>query len=172
MRKINDEAENIKNLKKPAGAERPAGGISSDTLKGKKRGRPRDSADVWTTEHIAEVADKLWAYIERTACPSLPEFCYKNGIRRQRLYEFPELSEIRYYLHEKREAYYEKAGRTLTRDDGPRGAFINKALSNLGEFSWTDKSEFAGRVATTSPAADLSPADRAKWLEENGWARR
>jgi hypothetical protein len=110
------------------------------------RGRPKDSPDVWTAEHVAEVADAMWAYVEATDCPSLPEFCYKNCVHRRRIYEFEELLAVKDYLHAKRAAYLDKAGISLTREDGPRGAFIIRALANVGDHSMTEKTETTEHV--------------------------
>jgi len=111
-----------------------------------RRGRPMDSPDVWTPEHIAEVAERLWIYILKTDCPVLAEFCFDEGINRRRIYEFPELLEVKDMLLEKRAAYFDKAGRLLSREDGPRGAFILRALANVGGASMVEKSETTEHV--------------------------
>lgn len=109
---------------------------SSDSNTGVKRGRghPPNSPDVWTDARKAEVIKALKAYVEKTAVPSVAEFCYKNKVRKQRLYEFEEFQFWREMLTLKKEAAYEKLGRSLTRDHGSRGNFINLALAQLG---WT-----------------------------------
>lgn len=116
----------------------------------RRRGRPINTPDVWTPEHIAEVADNLWQYIERTACPSIPEFCYKHLVWRRYLYDVPELSELRELLHAKRAAYFDKSGRTLTREDGPRGAYIIRAAANVGDFSMVERTEVESTVKKTT----------------------
>jgi hypothetical protein len=128
-------------------AKRP---VAAPSTEPRGRGRPKDTPDVWTPAHIAEVADLLWAYTEATPCPLLAEFCYLNGVRRQRIFEFPELVEAKNYLQEKRAMYFDLAGRSLTRDDGPRGAFIIRALANVGAASMTEKTESFERVQSVN----------------------
>jgi hypothetical protein len=113
------------------------------------RGRPKDTPDVWTPAHIEEVASQFWDYIEATPCPSLAEFCFKSLVRRQRIYEIPELLELKEFLYAKRAAALEAKGFSLTREDGPRGAFICKAISNVGDFSMVEKTENVSRVQAT-----------------------
>ena len=115
-----------------------------------RRGRPKNTPDLWTPEHIEEVAEAFWAYVELTPCPLLAEFCYAQGVHRQRIYEFPELAEIKDMLYAKRAAYLDQAGLRLTRDDGPRGAYLIRASANLGEHSMTEKTENAERVTAVN----------------------
>lgn len=110
--------------KKPAGEKRPVG-------------HP-PTPDKWTPEFVAEMVARLESYTEKTAYPSLAEFCYQNRIHRKRLYEHPELDAARDRLLAKKEVYLEKAGLKLTKDQGSRGTFIIFALKQLG---WTDKHE-------------------------------
>lgn len=109
----------------------------TDAKKGRRKcvGRP---VSVWTPAFIAEVAAKLELYIEKTAIPSVAEFCAINRLSRQRLYEFEELAEPMEWLICKKEAGLERAGLRLTKDHGPRGSFIIFSLKQLG---WRDKQE-------------------------------
>lgn len=117
--------------------------------KGPGPGRPVGSADVWTPEHIAEVTAAIYAYVEKTACPSVAEFCYTHGVRIQRLSEFPSLGEARDALNAKRLAYIEKAGLKLNKDHGQRGTFLLRMAANVGAYSLTEKQdlEHSGSVA-------------------------
>jgi len=117
--------------------------LEAATAAGYKRpvGRPRDSDDVWTPEHIEEVADAMWTYIQETPCPSLAEMCYKLHLRHQRISEHRALMEMRDELHAKRLAFIEKQGMALTKDDGSRGTFLIKMAANVGQFSFVERQE-------------------------------
>lgn len=112
-------------------------------------GRPKDTPDVWTPEHVNEVAEAMWDYVQKTDCPSLAEMCFKLHLRVQRISEFPALGEMREALNAKRLAYLERAGMTLNKDHGQRGAFLLKMACNVGPFSFTEKQELehSGSVA-------------------------
>ncbi len=107
----------------------------------KKTKRPQGRPEVWTKEYCSEIADLLFAYTEKTDYPSIADFCFKNNIRKQRLYEQPELEAERERLLAKKEACLEKLGRSLTKEQGSRGSFIIFALKQLG---WKDKQEISG----------------------------
>lgn len=98
----------------------------------KKAGRPKGTPDVWTTERKAEVVAALKAYVEKTAYPSIADFCYKNLVRKCRLYEFEEFAFWREMLILKKTSVLEDMGRRLNRDHGSRGNFIALALGQLG----------------------------------------
>jgi hypothetical protein len=119
--------------KKPAEKAKPRGK--------KLRGRPLGTADIWTEEKILQVADLLWAYVEKTKYPSIAEFCYLNCISNQRLYEHLDIVAVKEMLLAKKASELEKAGMRITKAQGSRGAFIIRALANCGEFSMVDKSE-------------------------------
>lgn len=123
-----------------------------------------DFAQPWTPERIQRVLGELWEYIESNDCPTIPEFCYKYIVDRTALYQHEEFTQAKNLLIAKRAAYYENAGRILCKEDGPRGAFICKAVSNAGDFSWTDKSEVEHSGALTigeppKPSDLEEPAD-------------
>lgn len=98
----------------------------------KKMGRPPGTPDVWTAERKAEVVAALKSYVEKTAYPSIADFCYKNLIRKCRLYEFEEFAFWREMLILKKTATLEDMGRRLNRDHGSRGNFIALALGQVG----------------------------------------
>jgi hypothetical protein len=126
------------------------------------RGRPKDSPDVWTPEHIAEVAQQMWEYIESTDYPSIPGFCYLYGIRHQRLGEFEELRDMKDLLFAKRQANIERRGMRLGVGEGALGSFIQKLAANAGPFSLTDKTEVTEKTAQGSLLEALEEAHRAR----------
>jgi hypothetical protein len=115
------------------------------------RGRPKGTPDVWTPEHIEEVAQQLWDYIEATDCPTEAEFCYKFGIHFQRLCEIPELRFLKDFIFAKRQAYTISRGIALTKEQGPLGAFLAKLAANSGYFSLVEKSELTGKDGAPIP---------------------
>ena len=117
------------------------------------RGRPKDSADVWTPEYRAELADKLWAYIEATACPTEAEFCIKYLVHPRRMSDIEELKELMPYLFAKRQAYTIRSGLTLKTGEGPRGAFLAKLAANAGQFSLVEKLETENRTTSVNEYA-------------------
>lgn len=135
--------------KKPA-AEKPAA-AQAKCKKAKStpppasppRGRPKNSPDVWTAEHIEAVAEDLWNYIESTPCPTEAEFCYTRGIHFQRLSDIPLLRELKEFIFAKRQAYTIGRGVRLAQGDGPLGAFLQKLAANAGPYSLTDKTDIA-----------------------------
>jgi hypothetical protein len=62
------------------------------------------SAIDWTQERIDEVLEALNKYIDETEVPVLAEFCYKNDIRRSRIYELDVFKYAREKLIEKKES--------------------------------------------------------------------
>jgi len=136
-------------------------------------GRPKDSADVWTPEHIEEVADLMWAYIQAADIPSVEEFEFLYHVRHQRLGEFPALAEMREYLQAKRKLGIDFLALTTDNTNGSRVSYLAKMAANVGPFSMVDKSEFSGEIrGSGSRAAEMSPEERAKYLEERGWTRK
>lgn len=123
--------------RKPSAKTKPAAPLLAVPL----RGRPKDSPDVWTPEHLEEVAQQLWEYIEKTACPTEAEFCITYLVRHQRLGEFPILRELKEFMFAKRQAYTVGEGISLGLGDGPRGSFLAKLAANAGPFSLIDKGE-------------------------------
>lgn len=106
-----------------------------------RRGRPKNTPDVWTPEHINEVAQQLWDYIEATACPTEAEFCILHLVAHQRLGEIPELRMLKDFMFAKRQAFTVGRGLRLGHGDGPLGSFLAKLAANAGPFSLVDKSE-------------------------------
>jgi hypothetical protein len=135
------------------------------------RGRPKNSPDVWTPEHIEEVAQQLWEYIETTLCPTEAEFCYKYLVAHQRLSDIPVLRELKSFMFAKRQAYTIGEGIDLHQGDGPRGAFLAKLAANAGPFSLVDKSEKTIRDSSPGGFKDLSDEDLEKVIADE-MARR
>lgn len=125
-----------------------------------RRGRPKDSPDVWTPEHIAEVADLLWSYVDSTEYPTEAEFCYLHGVRYQRLVEFEELREAKEYLFAKRQANVFKRGMSLEKGDGPLSSFIKQVAANAGPFSLTEKTEITEKTPQGTLLDALEEAER------------
>ena len=89
---------------------------------------------VWTDKKIKETRDLINKYTDNTEIPSIAEFCYKNAIRKQRLYEIDELSDSIKRLLEKKEWKLE---------NGALNGDIDKtmAIFSLKQIGWTDKQE-------------------------------
>lgn len=129
------------------------------------RGRPKDTPDVWTQEHIDEVAEQFWKYIESTNCPTEAEFCYLYLIDHQRLGEIPVLRRLKDFMFAKRQAYTVNKGISLRKGDGPRGAFLQKLAANAGPFSLVDKSESTIRGGSR-PFSGLSDEELEKVISD------
>ena len=99
-----------------------------------KRGAP---VTVYTEERIQEIKALIDLYTDESAIPILAEFCYTNNIRKQRLYEIPELTDSIKKMMEKKEAQLEK---------GALGGKINTsvAIFSLKQLGWRDKVEISG----------------------------
>ena len=85
----------------------------------------------YTPKLIAEIKANLDEFVETSAIPIIAEFCYKHNIRKQRLYEIPELSDSIKGLIEKKEAQLEKlalAGKINT----------TFAIFSLKQIGWRD----------------------------------
>jgi len=120
-----------------------------------KRGRPLGIADVWTPERIEQVAQLMWDYIEATECPTEAEFCIKNAIHVQRLFDIPELRELKEFILAKRQAYTINVGIKLGKEDGPKGAFLRALAANAGPFSLVEKSELSGKDGGPIPVETI-----------------
>lgn len=105
-------------------------------------GRPKDTPDVWTPAHKAEVAEWIYEYTDSAAFPSEAEFCLLYGVRHQRLGEFPELVAAKEYLLAKRAVEIQRHSLELNKDTGARASYLNRMAANVGTFSMTEKSEF------------------------------
>lgn len=104
-------------------------------------GRPKDTPDVWTKAHLAEVAGWIRDYADEAQYPSVAEFCMVYGINHGRLGEFDELREAREYLHAKVFVQGNREAMTATKETSPRVQYINKRLANTGPYSLVEKRE-------------------------------
>jgi hypothetical protein len=73
-------------------------------------------------------------YTEKTDLPIFVEFCYKNNLVRQYLYEIPELSDAIKRLLQKKEMILEKGG--LSNKLNP-----TMCIFSLKQMGWSDKRE-------------------------------
>ena len=94
-------------------------------------GRP---VTVYTPKRIAEIKKAMNKYIDESAIPILAEFAFNNDIRRQTLYEIPELADTTKRMMEKKEFQIEKMAIT---------GEINTAFSifSLKQMGWSDKQQ-------------------------------
>ena len=93
-------------------------------------GRPVE----YTPERIQEIKDAMELYIETNDIPIVAEFAYRNNIRRQKLYEIPELSDTLAKLIDKKESNLEKGG--LLGDYN-----ASMAKFSLAQLGWSEKQE-------------------------------
>ena len=93
-------------------------------------GRPVE----YTPERIQEIKDAMELYIETHDIPIVAEFAYINNIRRQKLYEIPELSDTLGKLIDKKESTLEKGG--LLGDYN-----ASMAKFSLAQLGWSEKQE-------------------------------
>jgi len=99
----------------------------------RKRGHP---VTVYTPERLQEIAAQLEKYIEETELPIVAEFAYKNNIRRDELYQHPELDNALKKLINKKETALEKGA-----IDGTYNASM--AIFSLKQLGWRDRYEHA-----------------------------
>jgi hypothetical protein len=109
-------------------------------------GRPIDTPDIWTKDHLAEVVDWIHDYTDHVGLPSVAEFCYLYGVRHQRFSEFPELAEAREYLQSKRAFVIDRDALLTTKETGCRVAYYGRMSANVGPFSLTEKTETTARI--------------------------
>ena len=95
-----------------------------------KGGRPV----VWTPELISSTKEKLEKYIDESDIPVLADFCTKEKVLRQRLYEIPELSDTIKLLTQKKEANLELG--CLSNAINP-----TMAIFSLKQLGWKDRQE-------------------------------
>ena len=93
-------------------------------------GRPVE----YTPERIQEIKDAMELYIETHDIPIVAEFAYLHDIRRQKLYEIPELSDTLAKLIDKKESTLEKGG--LLGDYN-----ASMAKFSLAQLGWSEKQE-------------------------------
>ncbi len=97
---------------------------------------------VYTPERLAEIKQAMEEYIKNSAIPILAEFAFNNDIRRQTLYEIPELADTRKKMMEKKEFQIEKMAMTNK---------INStfAIFSLKQMGWRDKHEIETKGTVT-----------------------
>jgi len=93
-------------------------------------GRPVE----YTPERIQEIKDAMERYTQETDIPIVAEFAYLHDIRRQKLYEIPELSDTLGKLIDKKESTLEKGG--LLGDYN-----ASMAKFSLAQLGWSEKQE-------------------------------
>jgi len=93
-------------------------------------GRPVE----YTPERIQEIKDAMERYIQETDIPIVAEFAYLHDIRRQKLYEIPELTDTLGKLIDKKESTLEKGG--LLGDYN-----ASMAKFSLAQLGWSEKQE-------------------------------
>ena len=93
-------------------------------------GRPVE----YTPERIQEIKDAMERYTQETDIPIVAEFAYLHDIRRQKLYEIPELADTLGKLIDKKESTLEKGG--LLGDYN-----ASMAKFSLAQLGWSEKQE-------------------------------
>jgi hypothetical protein len=121
----------------------------------KSVGRPKE----WTPERINALIVLIEQYTEETEIPILAEFCYKNNIYKQLLYDMPEFSDSIKKLISKKEAQLER--KALTGEVN-----VTTAIFSLKQLGWRDKQEIEHGLnkETTKTFAD--------WIKEETLARK
>lgn len=87
--------------------------------------RPRE----WDRGDLNEA---FWQYIEKTDIPIVADFAYTHGVRRDYLYDMPELSNALKACIEKKEAALETKALA-------GGVNCTMAIFSLKQLGWTDK---------------------------------
>ena len=93
-------------------------------------GRPVE----YTPERIQEIKDAMERYTQETDIRIVAEFAYLHDIRRQKLYEIPELADTLAKLIDKKESTLEKGG--LLGDYN-----ASMAKFSLAQLGWSEKQE-------------------------------
>ena len=88
----------------------------------------------YTPERIQEIKEAMERYTQETDIPIVAEFAYLHDIRRQKLYELPELSDTLANLIDKKEYTLEKGGLL-----GDYNAYMEKF--SLAQIGWSEKQE-------------------------------
>lgn len=114
----------------------------------------------------SDIAQKLHEYIENAEIPVIAEFCYKNNIRRDYLYEMAtndeELSNAIKRCIEKKEAQLEI--KSLKGEVNP-----TQAIFSLKQIGWTDKQHVESTNTNNNLNQDvggLSPEERRARIDE------
>lgn len=88
----------------------------------------------FTQERIQEIKEAMERYIDENSVPIVAEFAYLNDIRRQKLYEIPELADTLGKLIDKKEAQLEKGGLSNALN-------ASMAKFSLAQLGWSEKQE-------------------------------
>lgn len=95
-----------------------------------REGRPPK----YTPERIQEIIELMDKYTKETEIPIFADFCYKNNLIRQYLYEIPDLSDAIKRMLQRKETILEIGALT--------GELNNTmAIFSLKQMGWTDKQE-------------------------------
>lgn len=88
----------------------------------------------YTPERIQQLKDDMEKYVEEHSIPIVAEFAYIQRIRRQKLYEIPELADTLERLINKKEAQLEKGGLSNVLN-------ASMAKFSLAQLGWSEKQE-------------------------------
>jgi hypothetical protein len=80
----------------------------------------------------AELEEAFWQYIEKTEIPIIAQFAYEHGVRRDQLYEMPELSNALKACIAKKETALESKALS-------GGVNCSMAIFSLKQLGWSDK---------------------------------
>lgn len=88
----------------------------------------------YTPERIQQLKDDMEKYIDEHSIPIVAEFAYLQRIRRQKLYEIPELADTLERLINKKESQLEKGGLSNVLN-------ASMAKFSLAQLGWSEKQE-------------------------------
>ena len=88
----------------------------------------------YTPERIQEIKEAMERYIDENSVPIVAEFAYLQRIRRQKLYEIPELADTLERLINKKESQLEKGGLSNVLN-------ASMAKFSLAQLGWSEKQE-------------------------------
>ena len=88
----------------------------------------------YTPERIQEIKEAMERYIDENSVPIVAEFAYLQRIRRQKLYEIPELSDTLERLINNKESQLEKGGLSNVLN-------ASMAKFSLAQLGWSEKQE-------------------------------
>jgi len=86
----------------------------------------------YTPQKIKEIKKKLEKYCKDTQIPIIAEFAYLNDIRKQTLYELPELADSIKKIIEKKETMLERGSLTNQLN-------TSQAIFSLKQLGWRDR---------------------------------
>lgn len=97
----------------------------------------------YTPEVIEELKTKFEEYYKNTNIPIIKEFCARNDISFQRLYEFEEFSESIKKCIEKKEADLERSALLGTVDK-------TMAIFSLKQLGWKDQQDIRAEISANA----------------------